>query len=386
VHHASIYFDATGESRRMATRLKQAGFEGMQPPESAASVAGQMLGWEPGKRPEQYPPGQSWALEKNTDLLLQLHLHSTGKPEEVKAEVGFYFTSMPPTNTPFLLRIPEWRIDIPAGATNHIVENSFTLPVDVDALRISPHAHYIARDIQSFAILPDGSKTWLLWIRDWNFNWQGDYRYKAPVFLPNGSKVMMRVSYDNSEGNLRNPNHPPKRVRYGPETTDEMAQIALQVMPRNVADRQLLATELFKKMTLDSIAYNESLLVENPNDAKAHAKAGEALLPLGRYQEALKHLNAANRLDPKNDKVHYDLGMLLVTLGQLENAEREFRETIRLNPNDYQAHGNLGSVYARMNQFEKAEQQFREAIRLNPDDLIAAKALEQITKAKWEAK
>lgn len=378
VHHASIYFDPTGESRRTAARGNQQGFEAMQPPESASTVAGQMLGWEPGKRPEKYPPGQAWPLEKGSDLLLQLHLHSTGKSEEVKSEVGFYFTDQAPTNTPFLLRIPEWRIDIPAGASNYVVENSFTLPVDVEALRVSPHAHYIARDMQGFAILPNGTKQWLLWIRDWNFNWQGDYQYKRPIFLPKGTKVAMRFTYDNSAENPRNPNSPPKRVRYGPQTTDEMAQLALQVMPRNPGDRQLLAAELLKKMTLDAISYNESLLAENPNDAKAHAKIGQALLPLGRYQEALKHLNAANRLDPTNDKVHYDLGTLLTAFGQLENAEREFKEAIRLNPNDYQAHGNLGAVYARMNESEKAERELSEAVRLNPDDAVAKRALEQL--------
>jgi hypothetical protein len=354
------------------------GFVGMQVPESAASIAGQMLGWEPGKQPEVYPPGLSWPLEKNTDLVLQLHLHSTGKPEEVQSSVGFYFTDQPPTNTPFLLRIPEWRIDIPAGATNYVVENSFTLPVDVEALRISPHAHYLARDMQSFALLPDSSKKWLLWIRDWNFNWQGDFRYKTPVPLPRGSKIVMRFTYDNSANNPRNPNSPPQRVRYGPQTTDEMAQLAVQVLPRNPQERQILAQELFKKMTLDAIGYNETRIAENPNNADAHAKIGQALLPLARYQEALQHLQIAVQLDPKNDKAHYDLGTLLVAMNQLDKARDHFEITLQLNPNDYQAHGNLGSVHVRLQNPAAAEKHFREALRLNPDDTTARQALQQL--------
>ena len=42
-------------------------------------------------------------------------------------------------------------------------------------------------------------------------------------------------------------------------------------------------TRGLRKLTLDTIAYNESVLQENPNDASAHAKIGQALLPLGRY-------------------------------------------------------------------------------------------------------
>ncbi len=38
----------------------------------------------------------------------------------------------------------------------------------------------------------------------------------------------MEYVYDNSEGNLHNPNRPPKRVTFGEQTTDEMALLFLQ--------------------------------------------------------------------------------------------------------------------------------------------------------------
>jgi len=382
VHHASMNFDQTRESRRLAEQQNPPGFDGMQLPESAVMVAGQMLGWEPGKRADATGEGLSWALEKETDLVLQLHLHPSGRPEQVQPEVGFYFTDQPPTNTPFLLRLPEWRIEIPAGARGYAVENSYVLPVDVQVLRVSPHAHYLAKEMQGYASLPDGTKRWLLLIRQWNFNWQGDYRYAKPVFLPKGAKLIMHFTYDNSSDNVHNPNQPPKQVRYGPQTTDEMAQLTYQVLARSGEDRATLVANQFNKLTLDSIAYNESVLRERPEDARAHAKLGQALLPLGRYAEASEHLRAAIRLNPNDDKPHYDLGTLLLVHNQLADAKSEFETVLRLNPDDYQAHGNLGTVNLRLNDLDQAELHFTCALRLNPDDAIAKRNLDLVLTAK----
>jgi len=382
VHHAFIHFDQTGESRRLADKQNPPGFDGMQLPESAIMVAGQMLGWQPGKRPEATGEGLAWALEKNTDLVLQLHLHPSGKPEPVRPAVGFYFTDEPPTKTPCRVYLPEWRIDIPAGARDYVVENSYMLPVDVEVLRVSPHAHYLAKEMQGYALLPDGTKQWLLLIKQWDFNWQGDYRYVKPVFLPKGAKVVMQFTYDNSADNARNPNQPPRRVRYGLQTTDEMAELCYQVLPRNSEDLAILRLDYFKKMTLDAIAYNESVLRESPDDARAHAKLGQALLPLGRHAEALDHLRTAVRLNPGDDKPHYDLGLLYLYRNQLAEAKIEFEAVLRLNPDDYQAHGSLGAVYLRERNLELAEIHLASALRLNPDDTIARRNLDLVRAGK----
>ncbi len=378
IHHAFINIDQTRESRRLAEKQNPAGFDGMQLPETAVMVAGQMLGWQPGKRAEPTGEGLSWPLEKNSDLVLQLHLHPSGKPEQVQPAVGFYFTEAAPTNTPFRLYLPQWRIDIPAGAKNYAVENSYVLPIDVDVLRVSPHAHYLAKEMQGYAILPDGTKRWLLLIKNWDFNWQGDYRYATPVFLPKGSKVVMRFSYDNSAENPHNPNHPPKRVRYGLAATDEMAELTYQVVPRKPQELSLLRADYLKKATLDVIAFNENVLKDHPEDEQAHAKLGEALLQFARFAEARDHLQRAVQLNPSNHQAHYDLGALYLAEKQLGDAQVEFETVVRLNPDDYQAHGSLGSVYYRKREFDRAESEFAIAVQLNPDDAIARRNLELV--------
>ena len=62
----------------------------------------------------------------------------------------------------------------------------------------------------------------LIDIQDWDFNWQGAYRFREPVSIPTGTQFSLTAYYDNSSANPRNPNDPPKAVSWGEETTDEM--------------------------------------------------------------------------------------------------------------------------------------------------------------------
>ena len=139
-------------------------------------------------------------------------------------------------------------IDIPAGEKAYKVTDHFTLPVDADAIAIIPHAHYICKEMKGVARLPDGTKRWLIWIKDWDFNWQEHYRYRKPVHLPEGTRLEMEFIYDNSDANPRNPNHPPRRVLWGPDSADEMAGLHVQVFASRESDAGELAQSLWGKL------------------------------------------------------------------------------------------------------------------------------------------
>src|SRR5260370_15139305 len=83
---------------------------------------------------------------------------------------------------------------------------------------------------------PDGRPEPLIHILDWDFNWQGEYRYAEPVHLPKGTRITMRYVYDNSDANPRNPSSPPKRVTFGEQTADEMALLFLVVATPRLED------------------------------------------------------------------------------------------------------------------------------------------------------
>src|SRR6266498_3654838 len=386
VHHAFIEIDATRQSRHLADKISPPGFEGMQLPESVQMPGRQMLGWQPGKPPCVSPEGLSWVLEPNSDLVLQLHLHPSGKSEPVRSAVGFYFTDTAPTNTAFRINLQRYTIDIPAGAKDYTIENSYVLPVDVNLLRILPHTHYLGKELQGYAILPDGTQQWLILIKNWDFNWQGDYPYTEPVFLPKGTTLVMHFTYDNSADNIHNPSQPPRRVKYGLQTTDEMGELWFQALARNAADREKLAKDHFVKLAQDAVERNQLLLLTNPEDAEAQLRLGSALYALGRTTEALDHLRAATQLCPDDDEAHTCLGGLYLRQNRLSEAKTEFEAVLRLKPDDYQAYGSLGAVCLQQGNLERAEAYFENALRINPNDPRARANLDAVRNAKGAAR
>src|SRR5262249_33982437 len=128
------------------------------------------------------------------------------------------------------LPLKEQRLRIPAGEKRYRVTDRYTLPVDVQAIAILPHMHLLGREMKVTATLPGGKKQPMIWIKDWDFNWQGGYQYKRPVRLPQGTLLEMEAFLDNSEQNPKNPHKPPEEVQGGPRTNDEMCECRIQVV------------------------------------------------------------------------------------------------------------------------------------------------------------
>jgi hypothetical protein len=382
VHHAFIKVDQTGQSRRLDGRDGAPGFPGLMTPDGVEMPEGHFLSWQPGKFPSQEPDGLSWVLKKGSDLVLQMHLRPSGKPEVMQSKVGLYFTDTPPTNTCCRFFLTSLTLDIPPGSTNYLVKDDFVLPVDAQVLSVLPHAHYLCREMQGFATLPDGTKKWLIMIKDWNFDWQGDYHYSSPVSLPRGTTLSMRYTYDNSTNNIHNPNNPPRRVTYGLQSTDEMSDLWLQMLPRNSADSETLTRKFMEKMQKLFVDYDDFLLRGDPKSVKAHTELAIALLARGKSEEAEKHLRVAMQVDPQNDQTHYYLGVVFRQRHKLAEARMEFESALRLNPDNYKAHGNLGVILGEQGNAELAESHLRSALRINPDDSLARECLQELLKAK----
>jgi len=378
VHHAFIDVDETRASRRLAAKLNPPGFLGMDLPETVMMPGGQLLGWQPGKIPRLAPHGLAWTLRTNTDLVLQMHMNPSGKPETVQPKVAFHFTDQAPTNTAFRLRLTTLKLDIPAGVSNYVAESSYTLPVDVSLVRVGAHAHYLAKDMQGYAILPNGEKKWLLWIKNWDFKWQGDYQYKDPVFIPKGSKVTMRFTYDNSTNNIRNPFNPPRRILWGPQTTDEMGELYFQALPHDQRDYQTLGIDYSRYFADVSMEYYRFRIDLNPADAEAQQRLGRALASFGNMDAATAHLAEAIRLDPNSDLAHFDLGSIYLRQQRSADAYNEFRTVTRLNPEDSQAFGSLGIICLQAGRLEEGRDYLQTALRLNPEDTLAAQYLQRL--------
>ena len=76
----------------------------------------------------------------------------------------------------------------------------------------------------------------------------------------------MRYEYDNSEDNVRNPNHPPRRrVTYGLNSSDEMGEFHLQVIACDASEVSVLDIDYRNTYAItDSIATARALLKHEP--------------------------------------------------------------------------------------------------------------------------
>jgi hypothetical protein len=246
VHHALLFLDITGESRKKDQQDPAPGFRGQGLGLGAVS-GGSLGGWAPGGISQPYPDGMGKEVKKSADIVLQLHFSPTGKPEKEQSQIGLWFSKEKPQRMISVMPLSDWQINLPAGEKDITITESVTLPVDVDLIGIIPHAHYLAKTCKVWAKGTDGKEIPVIWIKDWDFDWQEQYRYKQPVRLPKGAELTMVWTYDNSASNPRQPSNPPRRVRFGEQTEDEMAMAFLQVAPLNQGDALKLYLALIAK-------------------------------------------------------------------------------------------------------------------------------------------
>lgn len=375
VHHATILLDATGHSRWLATRDTTPGFPGMHAGGRAAPPPGFILGWTPGRVPHEGDAGLSWRLEPGTDLVLQLHLRPSGRPESVRARAGFHFTDKPARKRPVVLRLASETVDVPAGESAYVVEDSYELPVPVRLLGLHPHAHYLARRMEVSADLPQGTRRDLLRIEDWNFDWQDFYRLAEPLLLPRGTVLRMRYSYDNSVDNPQNPHDPPRRVVYGPTGTDEMGDLWIQVLPVDTADATGLRRDFARKSLETRVAGWRHAIRVRPGDARAHYGLGTILLRRGRLDEAVSHLRTAVESESDHPHARFHLGLALQARGDLDEALDAYRRAADTDPRRADIRFNLALALVAAERPDEAIGVFAEGARLEPADTRAHVAM-----------
>jgi cytochrome c-type biogenesis protein CcmH/NrfG len=386
VHHAFVKVDASGQVQRLDGKDGQPGFDGMNVPESVRMPQGYFLSYQPGKMPASEPPGFGWTLEPGQNLVVQTHLRPTGKPEQLQAQVGLYFTDIQPTNVTRVFALGSLNIDLAPGTNAELIEDRFTMPVDGDLLAVLPHTHYLGKRLQGFATFPDGRTQQLISIPRWDFNWQGDYRYARPVHVPAGTILEMKYVFDNSASNPFNPNQPPKEVFCGPQSTDEMAELWFQVLVQGTNDAARIAEAYNGKNARMFTSYAEFRLQRNPKDARARTELGFLQWTSGQAKQAMESFQTAIQDDPRFDQPHYYMGVIYRLRKDLRSATVEFEKAIELNPNNARAFGNLAFVFVDLGKLERAERCIRRAIELDPTDQLSKETLDQIRELQKRSK
>ena len=373
VHHANLLIDRARSLRRQE-KVPGEGFAGMDVaiPSDTFDPDSHFLFWKPGSSPSPEPDGMAWRLDPGNDLVLNVHLHPTGKAESAQPAIGLYFTDKPQTKFSMLVQLEhDGALDIAPGVRDFPVADDFRLPLDVDLLAIYPHAHYLGKLLEGYATLPDGSRRWLIRIPDWDPNWQAVFRYRQPIFLPKGTVVSMRFHYDNSAANPRNPNSPPKRVTGGNQSTDEMAHLWLQVLPRAAGDQRAALQEALMIHRLEKY----------PADFSAHFNLGALLLSRNDAPSAISHLRDALRAEPEQPIAWNTLGVALDQTGNRTEAVDAFRRAVRLQPDYTSARYNLANALAAQGNLEEAAANYRQVVAAAPEDRAARDRLAAVLKS-----
>lgn len=223
VHHVIAFLDRRGNG----TRLEAANTDGQLGYTSSGGgvgflPSGALGGWAPGVRAQRTEPGTAYRIEPGESIVMQVHYHKSGKPETDLTKLGLYLAKEPiekPVDLHWQLNIG---VNIPAGASDHKMRHQYVYQRDETIYTVMPHMHLLGKSMKSWLEFPDGTTRPLVYVDKWDFNWQLIYHFKEPIHVPKGTRQIIEAVYDNSEANPSNPNHPPKRVTWGEETTDEM--------------------------------------------------------------------------------------------------------------------------------------------------------------------
>ena len=394
VHHANLAIDRSASLRRTHPTDWKEGIPGMDVLVDAGETFdpdSHFLYWKPDSSALVEPPALPWRLDPGNDLVLNMHLKPTGKPETVRARIGLYFTPTPAKQMPILLQLEnDGGLDIPAGNANFVVEDHLELPVDTDLLAIYPHAHYLGKRLEGWADLPGGERKELILIESWDIDRQSIYRYAKPIYLPAKSVVHMRYTYDNSAANPHNPNSPPIRVKAGNRSADEMGHLWLQLLPRATNGNDDLRAPilrawmenrlhkdphdpiaLFNIASLDmsdgqfpqaAVLYRKTLEAR-PGDVRTITALASAVNKAGDWKQAQTLLQKGIAMDGTYADAHFDLAVIDLQHEEYTGAEKELRTLVKLEPGDAAAHSTLGGVLLAKGRNADARAEFETALK-----------------------
>ena len=209
----------------------------------------------PGFTPQVYPAGiGGYKMNKTSAILLSnIHYGPSSKDVLDSSYINIFYGAKPKRpvfetqmGTFGISKIePELILKPNQIQTFH---TQASLNGDATILSINPHMHLLGKSFWAFALTPDGDTIPLIKINKWDFRWQYYYTFQHPVIIKQGTVIHVYGTFDNTDQNPNNPNHPPKLVWQGEgvrsmQTTEEMFQFIFTYMPYQIGDEHLDLSE-----------------------------------------------------------------------------------------------------------------------------------------------
>ena len=177
--------------------------------------------YAPGNAINTYPENSGFPLKAGGGLMLQMHYTVSGKEAVDASEIGLYLWDEPPARQVLGGSAADLEINIPPFASGHEMIATKKFRKDSYLSMLGPHMHYRGYDANFKLVYPDGREEEILNVPNYQFNWQKVYDFKEPMFLPAGTEMVYRATFDNSAMNPFNPD-PSATISWGEQTWQEM--------------------------------------------------------------------------------------------------------------------------------------------------------------------
>lgn len=266
VHHVTLFIDPTCGSLEQEKKFAASnpeipgrGFEG------EFTYPTELVGmWFPGTNAIVLPAGIGIKVPRGACLIMEVH-YTTWQPEAVVdvTTMGLRWARSPVYYERVATRVNNEHFVIPAGAQHHEVNATKTFDDPITIYSMAPHMHQFGTDFLAEAFLPNGERRCLIDV-EYDFKHQGNYLLKQPIHLPAGTKINVRAFYDNTDDFVRQLNHPPIDIPFGPVSDKEMCQITVGL----THDSQLLHPS---SPTISAIRVNDEGLIVNGSDLRPGA-------------------------------------------------------------------------------------------------------------------
>ncbi len=251
VHHYIVFLDKSGRAMELDRRTPEPGFEcGMTGGGAELGLLPMIGAWAPGNTSGWGPEGVARRIPAGSQIVLQIHFHNaTGEDQTDQSSIGWHLAkgSELVEYEPNTHLLSAWQLDIPPGEREVTHAAEWKTSRHITLLGIAPHMHYRGKSMRVWYQPPGAEEETMLFVPNYDFNWQTTYAFEAPMKIPAGSKFRMESVHDNSSGNPHNPD-PTRHVKWGEETHNEMS---IAFLPHTVDEKRIDVTPVWPPKRFD---------------------------------------------------------------------------------------------------------------------------------------
>ena len=121
-------------------------------------------------------------------------------------------------------------------------------------------------------------------------------------------------------------------------------------------------------------------LQDDAKNAASHKNMAALLMGQNRIEMAVRHYEAALKINATDPSLSNDMGVALMALGKHNRAREFFQQALDVSPNGeyHAAHTNMAALFAKNGDWRHALKHCQEALRLNPNDAAAQRNIARI--------